>query len=223
MKPESPKCLTPDLDYALVSLAEERNVPVVELVRDGWIDLGDGVKMLVLNPLVDSKGSSKYHAEEDLNDLSLVMKVAFMEFTLLLTGDAGEVPLDMLSCMGEKLEACVLKVPHHGAKDALSFDTANSIKPKVSVICGPNAFSHPAKRTIDILEEVGSVVFRTDVDGAVIVITDGRRIRVRSVRSRRSYELKTFKTNPFTSRVPHPENALGFGRTAHGQLLRAYA
>ncbi len=192
LKPAIPKWLTSDLDYALVSLAEKKGVQVVELAQDGWIDSGDGVKMLVLSPPVDLKQSSVGYVADELNDLSLVMKMTFMDFTLLLTGDAGEVPLDVILKRGGDLEAGVLKVPHHGAKDALGFDIVNSIRPRVSVISvGPNAFSHPSPVTLDVLEEIDSIVFRTDLDGAVIVTSDGKRIRAHSIRSRRHYELKT--------------------------------
>jgi len=63
--------------------------------------------------------------------------------------------------MGEVLEASVLKVPHHGARDALNSDVIDSVRPQVSVISvGPNAFSHPAPMTVKMLEEAGSEVFR---------------------------------------------------------------
>lgn len=192
MKPKIPEHMVPDIDYALADLAKEKNVPVVEFVQGGWIDLGDGIAIAVLNPCIDSSsGSGIGYAASGLNDLSLVLKMEFVEFTLLLTGDAGEAQLDAIVDMGENLEACVLKVPHHGSRDSLSFDVIDSIRPQVSVISvGPNAFSHPAPTTIKILEEAGSEVFRTDLDGAVIVRTDGRLIRVRSVGSQRFYKAR---------------------------------
>ena len=192
LKPEIPEHTVPDLDYALADLAKERNVPVVALVKGGWIDVGDGITIAVLNPCADSScGSSISHTASELNDLSLVMKMKFMEFTLLLTGDAGESQLSGLLDMGEVLEASVLKVPHHGARDALNSDVIDSVRPQVSVISvGPNAFSHPASATVEILEEAGSEVFRTDLDGAVIVRTCGRLIRVTSVGSQRFYKAR---------------------------------
>lgn len=187
VKPEIPEHMAPDIDYALVKLANERNVPVVELVKDGWIDVGDGVRIFVLNPGADSsKEAHMCHTQTDLNALSLVMRMEFMGFTLLLTGDAGEWQLDALLDSGEDLGASVLKVPHHGARDALNVSIADSIRPQVSVISvGPNPFSHPATETMEILERSGSMIFRTDLDGAVIIRTCGRLIRVRSVGSQR--------------------------------------
>jgi competence protein ComEC len=187
IKPKVPEYILPDIDHALVSLADERNVPLVELGQGSSIDVGDGVRIFVLNPGADTscKMETK-HTSAELNAMSLVMRMEFAEFTLLLTGDAGEAQLDTILSMGEDLGASVLKVPHHGARDALNPEIINSVRPQVSVISvGPNAFSHPALATVTALEEAGSIVFRTDLDGAVIVRSDGQRSQVRSVASQR--------------------------------------
>ncbi len=187
IKPEIPEHMAPDLDHALADLADERNVPLVELGQGSWIDVGDGVRIFVLNPGADTSCETHIgYTSTELNAMSLVMRMEFMEFTLLLTGDAGEAQLGALLSMGEDLGASVLKVPHHGARDALNPEIIDSVRPQVSVISvGPNAFSHPAPATVTALEKAGSTVFRTDLDGAVIVRSDGERIRARSVASQR--------------------------------------
>jgi len=87
VKPEIPEHMAPDIDYALVKLANERNVPVVELVKDGWIDVGDGVRIFVLNPGADSsKEAHMCHTQTDLNALSLVMRMEFYGIYLTLDG-----------------------------------------------------------------------------------------------------------------------------------------
>lgn len=186
LKPEIPQHMVTDVDYTLVSLAKERDIPVVELVHGGRIDAGDGVKISVLNPQVNSEEGSIHFGTNDLNDLSLVMKVEYSEFGMLLTGDVSRTRLSRLLDMGKSLDADVLKVPHHGARDALDVSITGAIRPRVSVISvGPNAFSHPSPATVAILEDAGNIVFRTDLDGAVVVTTDGKRIRVGSIGSRR--------------------------------------
>jgi len=187
IKPELPEHMAPDLDHALADLADSRNVPLVELRQGSSIDLGDGVGIFVLNPGADTSCQTHTgYTSRDLNTMSLVMRMEFCEFTLLLTGDAGEAQLGALLGAGEDLGANVLKVPHHGARDALNPEIIDSVRPQVSVISvGPNAFSHPAPATVTALEAAGSIVFRTDLDGAVIVRSDGQRISARSVASQR--------------------------------------
>lgn len=187
IKPEIPEHMVPDLDHALADLADSRNVPLVELRQGSSMDLGDGVRIVVLNPGADTLCQTDIgHTSRDLNTMSLVMRMEFSEFALLLTGDAGEAQLSALLSLGEDLGANVLKVPHHGARDALNPEIIDSVRPQVSVISvGPNAFSHPAPATVTALEAAGSTVFRTDLDGAVIVRSDGQRISARSVASQR--------------------------------------
>ncbi|MGB4523812.1 MAG: hypothetical protein WBI46_00085, partial [Bacillota bacterium] len=65
-------------------------------------------------------------------------------------------------------------------------EVMGSINPQISVISvGPNTFSHPSSETVSVLEDAGSIVFRTDVDGAVIIRSDGRHIRAMSVAGQR--------------------------------------
>jgi competence protein ComEC len=48
---------------------------------------------------------------------------------------------------------------------------------------GSNTYGHPTASTMAALEsEVGSAVYRTDQDGAVVVESDGARLSVRSER-----------------------------------------
>jgi competence protein ComEC len=42
-----------------------------------------------------------------------------------------------------------------------------------------NTFGHPAQSTIDLLNRTGVKVYRTDLDGAVIIQTDGYNLEVR--------------------------------------------
>ncbi len=191
IKPEIPEHMVPDVDHDLVELAGERNVPIVELGQGGFIDVGDGVRIFVLNPGAGTSCQTHAgYASTELNAMSLIMRMEFLEFTLLLTGDAGEAQLSALLSAGEDLGASVLKVPHHGARDALSPAIIDSVRPQVSVISvGPNAFSHPAPATVTALETAGSMVFRTDLDGAVIVRSDGYRFSARSVASQRFYRV----------------------------------
>ncbi|NLS44470.1 MAG: DNA internalization-related competence protein ComEC/Rec2 [Firmicutes bacterium] len=190
LKPEIPGHMIPDIDYALAKLAKEKNTPVVELVEGGRLDIGDGIKICVLNPAIDYlEKAYAGHVLTDLNALSLVMKLEYREFSLLLTADAGKAQLGAIIDSEENPKTTVLKVPHHGSRDGLSPRIINSIKPSVSVISvGPNPFSHPAYEVVENLTGAGSVVFRTDIDGAVILRTCGKRVHIRSIKSSRFFK-----------------------------------
>jgi competence protein ComEC len=97
-----------------------------------------------------------------------------------LTGDIETDAEGVLIESPASLEADVLKVPHHGAADACSSDLISTVHPLAAVIsCGyDNAFSMPADDVLKRLEEAGAAVFRTDLDGAVILKTDGESMTI---------------------------------------------
>ncbi|MFZ5925138.1 MAG: DNA internalization-related competence protein ComEC/Rec2 [Bacillota bacterium] len=181
VKPALPQSVRPNIDRELDRLAAERNVRVLEMVKGGFIDLGDGVRINVLHPPQDFGD----HSSQDLNDWSLVMKLTLGGFGVLLTGDAGGEILSHLAGNRLDLRCAVFKVPHHGAARGCP----GSVLPVISatwavVSVGPNPFGHPAGTTISALHRAGMRVLRTDIDGAVTVISDGRRVVVRSALGR---------------------------------------
>jgi competence protein ComEC len=50
---------------------------------------------------------------------------------------------------------------------------------EVAVIqVGQNTFGHPHPRVVESLKSIGASVLRTDLDGTVRIVTDGRRLLV---------------------------------------------
>jgi competence protein ComEC len=91
--------------------------------------------------------------------------------SILLTGDI-ETPVQqiLLADRREYLRADVLKVPHHGsAKQDPDFLAA--VQPSLSVISvgAGNPYGHPAPRTVYLAGADGARVYRTDLDGMVLI------------------------------------------------------
>ena len=99
------------------------------------------------------------------NDQSLVLRVTGSAQSMLLTGDIetfAQADLDYL-------RADVLKVPHQGAGTS-DTEWLSGIGAALAVISvGPNQFGHPAEWVIEVLEEAGAEIARTDEDGDVAV------------------------------------------------------
>ena len=80
--------------------------------------------------------------------------------------------------------ADVLVAPHHGSKTSTSQQFIGAVDPEVAVICvgEDNPFGHPSpevwERLIDTLGE--DDVYRTDEDGTVEFITDGKTLWVKT-------------------------------------------
>ena len=115
-----------------------------------------------------------------INDESLVLKIRYQDTSFLLTGDIETPAMARLVRTGN-LASTVLKVPHHGARlteDGKAF--VRAVSPRFSVISAGenNPFGHPKPETLRTLEGLSSnAIFRTDRDGAVSLISDGKAIR----------------------------------------------
>ena len=121
------------------------------------------------------------------NDRSLVLTVEMGAFSCLLMGDAGGRVEQALSGGPERLACYALKVGHHGSSTSTGRLLLDATNPRVAIISvGPNSFGHPGKSTLSRLSEHDITVLRTDRDGAVVIVTDGRRVKVGTARRRES-------------------------------------
>ena len=80
---------------------------------------------------------------------------------------------------GQDVTAEVLKVGHHGSDSASSPAFLAAVKPTVAVYSADGQDKdHPNKKTLAALAAIGAQVYGTDVNGTVVVISDGTTIQV---------------------------------------------
>src|SRR5204863_1109910 len=81
----------------------------------------------------------------------------------------------------------ILKVPHHGSLTSSSKAFLDRLGPRVAIVSAGrnNPFGHPAPDVLKRYHEIGSRIFRTDEDGAVLLDTDGYSVDVRTFSNRR--------------------------------------
>lgn len=123
----------------------------------------------------------------DLNEGSLVALVQYRDFRALLAGDAGWAAESLLA--GRVGPVDVLKVGHHGSRTATGGCFLAESSPAVAVISvgRQNRYGHPAPGTLRRLGTEQASVWRTDLEGAIDVLTDGRRFTVRARARREEY------------------------------------
>lgn len=122
---------------------------------------------------------------EELNDWSVVTRVQFGQTAFLLTGDAQtESEQEMLSS-GANLQADVLKVGHHGSHNSSSWAFLKAVSPRYAVISvgAGNDYGHPHQITLSRLSSIGARVYRTDLNGTVVITSDGRTLTVKTFRN----------------------------------------
>ena len=140
---------------------------------DGSEDFKIGVMMLdMLYPMNSIAG--EHFA--NLNDSSIVFKLIFGKEKFLFTGDLEKKGEDELIKSGLNLRADFLKVGHHGSKTSSSVEFLEAVKAQIAAIsCGlHNKFHHPYPETLVHLKDAGMKVYRTDLDGTIQIISDGK-------------------------------------------------
>ena len=100
----------------------------------------------------------------------------------MLPGDAEkQAEYSMLAENREEaLPVDILKIGHQGSKNSTTSEFLAAVRPRVAVISSgeDNPYGHPSPELLGRLEQAGVRILRTDRDGAVQVLTDGKRLEV---------------------------------------------
>jgi beta-lactamase superfamily II metal-dependent hydrolase len=85
----------------------------------------------------------------------------------------------------------VLKVGHHGSRGSTSDGWLDALRPKAAVVSvGRNDYGHPAPPTLARLRRHGVDILRTDLDGSIVVTTDGTTMTVRSRSQSETFDVR---------------------------------
>jgi len=170
--PEASDAVRPELQSAVRSLS----IPMQAASAGGRIDLGGGVSADVLWPTgTDSDRAFRR------NDRCVVLQVRYGETSLLLPADIEEDAQRELLRRRCPLAAQVLQVPHHGSRYAQNRQFLHAVRPLWAVISCPAGDPNlPHYSAVRKLEEAGAEIRRTDLDGAVTILSDGVTVRVRT-------------------------------------------
>jgi beta-lactamase superfamily II metal-dependent hydrolase len=147
------------------------------------VELGGGASMTFLH--VDGA------RHENLNENSLVVRIAIGDRSLLLAGDAEggkraapeEPPTPrsveglLLARHGAELRSDVLVVGHHGSKTSTRKAFLDAVAPSVSIVSsGPHAYDGHVLPDPEVLDELRrrGPVFRTDADDAACAVATAK-------------------------------------------------
>ena len=159
----------------LLRVLESRQVPVRQAERGRIIELGDGARLLLLgppSPIIEG-------ADSDVNANSVVSRLDYGNGSVLFAADAEELAERWLLESGANLRATVLKVGHHGSRHSSTIGFLNAVTPLAAVISTEaDDAKHPHPEMLARLAQVGTQVFRTDLDGTIAVEMDGARVTV---------------------------------------------
>lgn len=142
------------------------NLDLREVKAGDAFTIGD-VNFAVLGPLTDEASENR----------SMILRVDYGERSFLFTGDAEEEEEVMLvEQMSDYLNVDLLKVAHHGSAYSSTDAFLQAVSPEIAVISASanNSFGHPAPSTVERLKSMGAMVYRTDRQGTLVFLCDGR-------------------------------------------------
>lgn len=154
--------------------AERLHIPIRPRQRSAPFAFG-GATIEILAP-----GPDYAPAAIPKNDDSLVMRVRFGATSFLLTGDMEKKIEEQLVADALLQRDDVLKVGHHGSRTSTSADLLDAVHPAFGIISAgfDNNYGHPHPLTLAALNDRHVAVFRTDKEGLITIVSDGRRLKI---------------------------------------------
>jgi len=172
LKPAIDSTLSKDKKFEL--FAHEQNIPI-EYFSERKSEIGNAVIYFLWDEKLESISSNS------TNDKSGFFKLVYGNTSFLFTGDIEKRIEKFYSLKYRNfIDSDVLKVAHHGSKTSSSELFLEYVTPEISLISAgfKNKFRHPTKEILERLKESGSSIYRTDMDKAVLLRSNGRDIEI---------------------------------------------
>ena len=137
------------------------------------VKLGDSVildentRILILNPF-DSMADKKV---SKTNNTSVVAKLIYGQYSVLLTGDIEKQIEEKLVLAGVDIDTDYLKLPHHGSKTSSTEEFLDKTSPLLAFISLGlnNRYGHPHQEVVSRLEKKNIKYYRTDELGTILL------------------------------------------------------
>lgn len=171
-----PESLLHAEEYRLLQrTAAHKNIALLGLSAGQAINIEEGLSITVLHP------EGKTYLQNNNNNQSIVLRISYGEFSILLTGDIEKEAMQALLDDGRLHNTTVVKVPHHGSKGSLLPAFYQQIQAHYAVISvgNNNLFGHPNPATLAMLEGEKLKILRTDQNGAIIILSDGQKMMIK--------------------------------------------
>ena len=146
-----------------------KKIRLIEVKKGDKIKIGRYSEFKILFP------TSRLLSENPLNNNSIVAQFNYNNFKMLFTGDIEKLAeQQILKTEKAEIRADILKVAHHGSKTSSIPEFIKAVGPKIALIgVGKNnTFGHPNQQTIKNLENIKCRIYRTDLQGEIIIKID---------------------------------------------------
>lgn len=145
-------------------------IPIIVVEKGDIINIERDLKIRILFP------TNELIEENVLNNNSVVAKLEYKKFSMLFTGDIEKIAEEKLlkNISNNLLKTDILKVAHHGSKTSSIQEFVKKVQPKIALIgVGKNnKFKHPDSEVLNRLQQLGTIIYRTDVNGEISIKVD---------------------------------------------------
>jgi beta-lactamase superfamily II metal-dependent hydrolase len=158
----------------VLKAVEAKNVQLKVGKAGNNVELGGGAVMHLLAP----KDPFFHGTRSDANANSIVIRLTYGKTAFYLAADSEAETEKRILESGEDLSADVYKVAHHGSRHSSTAELLEKIHPKIAVVSvgAGNDYGHPTRQALDRLEAAHAEVLRTDLDGEVVLHSDGEKV-----------------------------------------------
>lgn len=148
------------LYHILVNKLKAKNIPIVFVEAGQIFDFEKNIVARVISAESNNK---------DYNNNSLVLKLNYLQTSILLTGDLTTEIEEQLIQSDLDLQADLLKVAHHGSRYSSSQEFLSKVQPKFCVISVglDNDFQHPHPEALARLSASGCQIYLTESFGTL--------------------------------------------------------
>jgi competence protein ComEC len=142
-----------------------------------------GVELDILYPPPEFLKFKETQKWRNANNNSLVVKATFESISFLFPGDImADAEKELVRLAGRNLPSSVLIAPHHGSKTSNSKIFIEAVNPEVVILSSSRngRFKFPHRTTLNRYSRQGCSIWRTDLNGAIHLSTDGRHLHVKA-------------------------------------------
>lgn len=157
--------------YNLIESATDCSSEIINVKSGDEFIIDENCKIEIKAPLKDY---------DDYNNYSIVCKFVYGDTSFLFTGDIEELAERDIYDSGIDISSDVIKVAHHGSNTSSLKVFMQAASPDYAVIevGSGNDYGHPHSETLKLLKLLDIKVYRTDLDGDVVIVSDGTGLKV---------------------------------------------
>ncbi len=153
----------------MLKALKEKNVKVESTKGRKNLNLGD-MAIEFFGPISN---------DTNINNNSVVLKIKYSDISFLFTGDAEKLEENEILEKGYDLKSTVLKVGHHGSRTSSGENFLANVLPQYAVVSvAPDRNNLPKQDVINRISKYCKNIYRTDLNGTIVMLTDGKNLKV---------------------------------------------